>query len=367
VFATLRACLYQCMAEDIVIRLLLLPFSLLYGIAVEIRKALYRFGVLKSVRFSLPVISVGNLTVGGAGKSPHIEYLVRWLDQYIEVAVLSRGYGRKTQGYRPVSTIDTAEEVGDEPLQFKRKFPHVPVSVSESRVLGIPELVRRNPETQCVLLDDAFQHLAVTPGLNILLTEYSRPFTRDWLLPAGRLREGRNGSRRADLIIVTKCPPELTEQERSYLMAEIAPLPRQRVFFSRYQYEDPYDLLRPDVRRPLDLHTDALLVSAIAHTDYLLSYLGQQLRSVYAFEFADHHYFIDSDLDDIRRRFEAMPGQSKILLTTEKDATRLERYSDYLWQHRLPLYVLPVRVVFDRDDEQAFQAEVRRFLLDFKT
>ncbi len=354
------------MAEDIVIRILLAPFSLLYGIAVGVRNTLYRLGVLKSARFDIPVISVGNLTVGGAGKSPHIEYLVRWLDQYIEVAVLSRGYGRKTQGYRPVSVIDTATEVGDEPLQIKRKFPHVPVCVSESRVLGIPELVRRNPEVQCILLDDAFQHLAVTPGLNILLTEYSRPFTRDWLLPSGRLRESRSGYRRADLIIVTKCPPELTEEQRTALVQEIAPLPRQRVFFSRYQYDEPYDLLRPDVRRPLDTHTDALLVSAIAHTDYLLSYLGQQMRSVYAFEFADHHYFTDSDLEDIRKRFEALPGSNKILLTTEKDATRLERYNDYFWKHQMPVYVLPVRVVFDRDDEAAFQAEVKRFLLEFR-
>jgi tetraacyldisaccharide 4'-kinase len=137
------------MAEDIVVRLLLLPFSLLYGIAVSLRNALYRIGVLKSVRFNIPVISVGNLSVGGAGKSPHIEYLIRWLDQYLEVAVLSRGYGRKTRGYRAVSVVDSALEVGDEPLQFKRKFPHVPISVSESRVLGIPELVRRNPECQC--------------------------------------------------------------------------------------------------------------------------------------------------------------------------------------------------------------------------
>ncbi len=354
------------MSEDIVIRLLLLPFSLLYGIAVEIRHALYRIGVLKRTRFNIPIISVGNLTVGGAGKSPHIEYLVRWLDQYLEVAVLSRGYGRRTQGYRPVSVVDTAEEVGDEPLQFKRKFPNVPISVSESRVLGVPELLRRNPEIQCILLDDAFQHLAIEPGLNILLTEYERPFTRDWLLPAGRLREGRSSYRRADIIIVTKCPPDLSEAQRTAMKGEISPLPRQRLFFSRYRYEEPYDLLRPDVQYILEPHTDALLVSAIAHTDYLMKYLSTQLRAVYAFEFADHHYFTESDLEDIRRRFEAIPGQRKLLLTTEKDATRLERYADYFWKHQLPIFVLPVRVVFDRDDEAAFQAEIRRFLLQFK-
>jgi len=174
------------MSEDIVIRILLLPLALLYGLGIGLRNLLYRIGALRSVRFDLPVISVGNLTMGGAGKTPHIEYLLRWLDQFIQIAVLSRGYGRSTMGYRPVTSIDTAKEVGDEPLQFKRKFPNVPVSVSESRALAVPELIKRNPETQCILLDDAFQHLAVTPGLNILLTEFARPFTRDWLLPAGQ-------------------------------------------------------------------------------------------------------------------------------------------------------------------------------------
>ena len=179
------------MSNDIVVRILLLPLALLYGLGVGLRNLFYRMGILRSVRFGLPVVSVGNLSVGGAGKTPHIEYLIRWLDQYLQVAVLSRGYGRKTQGFRPVTIIDTAELVGDEPLQFKRKFSGVPIAVSESRALGVPELVKRNPDTQVVLLDDAFQHLAVSPAINLLLTEHDRPFTRDWLLPAGRLREWR--------------------------------------------------------------------------------------------------------------------------------------------------------------------------------
>jgi tetraacyldisaccharide 4'-kinase len=353
-------------SDDIVIRILLLPFALLYGLGVGIRNVLYRIGALRSVRFDLPVISIGNLTVGGAGKSPHIEYLVRWLDQYIHVAVLSRGYGRKTHGYLPVTVVDTVEQVGDEPLQFKRKFPNVPISVSESRALGVPELVKRNPETQCVLLDDAFQHLAVTPGLNILLTEFSRPFTRDWLLPAGRLREGRFEYRRADIIIVTKCPANLTNKQRTDMLREIDPFPRQRVFFSQYRYGLAYDMLRPDLRRPLDLQTDVLLVSAIANTDYLLQYLGHTVRSVQAFEFSDHHYFDEADLNTVRKRFEAMPGQNKIILTTEKDATRLELHADYLWKQKLPIYVLPAEVEFDGNDEAEFQAEIRRFMLEFK-
>ena len=355
------------MSEDIVIRILLLPLSLLYGIVVGTRNLLYKAGVLRSVRFDLPVISVGNLSVGGAGKSPHIEYLIRWLDQYINVAVLSRGYGRKTTGFKPVTIIDTADAVGDEPLQFKRKFPSVPISVSESRALGVPELVKRNPETQVVLLDDAFQHLAVTPGLNVLLTEFSRPFTRDWLLPSGRLREWRIGYRRAEIIIVTKCPPDLTDRQRRDMLAEIDPYPWQRVYFSRYKYAAPRDLLRPDVRRPLNLETHVLLVSAIANTDYLLQHLAHEVASVQTLEFEDHHLFTEDDLEAVRRRFEAMPQRNKIVLTTEKDATRLELHEQYLWKHELPVCVLPVEVAFLNTDEPLFREDLKKFLLDFKS
>ncbi len=354
------------MSEDIVIRVLLLPLALLYGIGVGIRNLFYRIGVLRSVRFDLPVISIGNLSVGGAGKSPHIEYMLRWLDQYIGVAVLSRGYGRKTMGYRPVTVIDNAEQVGDEPLQFKRKFPDIPISVCESRALGVPEIVKRTPETQCVLLDDAFQHLAVTPALNILLTEFNRPFTRDWLLPAGRLREWRYGYRRADIIVVTKCPVDLTQQQRFEMLTEIDPYPRQRIYFSRYQYGQPYELLRPDVRRPLDLETHVLLVSAIANTDYLLQYLGAEAASVQTLEFEDHHYFNESDLLDMQRRFEALPQRNKIILTTEKDAVRLELHENFLRENQLPVLVLPVEVSFCDNDELDFQADVKQVLLEFK-
>lgn len=355
------------MSDDILIRILLLPLALLYGLGVGLRNLLYRVGILRSVRFDLPVISVGNLSVGGAGKSPHIEYLIRWLDQYIEVAVLSRGYGRNTTGYRPVTSIDTAEMVGDEPLQFKRKFPDVAICVSESRALGVPEVVKRNPETQVVLLDDAFQHLAVTPGLNILLTEFAHPFTRDWLLPSGRLREGRYNYRRADIIVVTKCPPDLTPVQRQKMVLEIDPFPRQHVFFSRYRYGTPYDLLRPDQRRTLDLDTDVLLVSAIANTDYLLKYLSTSVKSAQTLEFEDHHFFKEDELLDMVRRFGRLQGRNKIILTTEKDAMRLELHRDFFWKNELPIYVLPVEVEFCDDDERGFQEEVKRVLLDFKS
>lgn len=354
------------MSEDIVIRVLLLPFALLYGIGVGFRNFLYRTGVLRSVRFDLPVISVGNMTVGGTGKSPHIEYLMRWLDQYLEVAVLSRGYGRKTEGFRDVYPTDTVDLVGDEPLQFKRKFPEIPIVVSESRALGIPELVKRNPNTQCVLLDDAFQHLAVTPGLNILLTEYSRPFTRDWLLPAGRLREWRYGYKRADVIVVTKCPFELDGRQRQKMVDELDLYPRQKVFFTRYKYSTLYDFLRPDLYRALDLNTDVLLVSAIANSDYLLNYLGQEARMIETLEFEDHHYFEEKDLTELKRRFDLISSTNKIIVTTEKDSMRMGIHKDFFWANKLPLYILPVEVAFMDQDELAFQQYIKHFLLDFK-
>lgn len=355
------------MSDDIVIRVLLLPVALLYGIGVGIRNLLYRVGVLRSVHFDLPVISVGNMSVGGTGKSPHIEYLLRWLDQYIEVSVLSRGYGRKTEGFRPVSLIDTADLVGDEPLQFKRKFPEIPIIVSESRALGVPELIKRNPETQCVLLDDAFQHLAVTPGLNILLTEFNRPFTKDWLLPSGRLREWRYGYRRADIIVITKCPDNLSAKQRQDIIFDIDLYPRQRIYFSKYHYGPAYDLLRPDVRLAFDLETDVLLISAIANTDYLLKYLGSEVRSVQTLEFEDHHYFEDEDLETLKKRFESMHSRKKIIVSTEKDAMRLELNRDFIWEHHLPIYILPVEVEFCDHDEKAFQEDIKRFLLEFKS
>ena len=333
---------------------------------VSIRNLLYQTGLLRSVRFDLPVISVGNLSVGGTGKSPHIEYLLKWLDDYIQVGVLSRGYGRKTYGFREVQPTDDATEVGDEPLQFKRKFREIPVTVSESRALGVPQMLKSYPNLQCILLDDAFQHLAVKPGLNILLTEYAKPFTRDWLLPSGRLREWRAAYRRADIIIVTKTPDQLSNEQRVALLREINPFPRQRVYFSKYRYETPYDLFRQGVRKPLDLDTDLLLVSAIANTDYLLHYLGGNARSVHTIEHEDHHFFNEADLSDIARRFSSIKSDNKVLITTEKDSTRLDLHRAFFIEHKIPVFVLPIAVEWIGADEYRFQEEIKRFLLDFK-
>ncbi len=354
------------MFQDPLIRLLLLPFSLLYGLGVSIRDFFYRRKLLISVKFNLPVISVGNLSVGGAGKTPHIEYLIRLLQPFLNVATLSRGYRRKTQGYQIVRPFNTADDVGDEPLMFARKFPDVFVTVNESRELGIPQIMQHAPQTQAILLDDAFQHRSVQPGLNILLTEYSRPFTRDYLLPSGRLREWRSAYRRADIIVVSKCPPDLTEKEKEAMVAEIKPFPFQDIFFSSYRYLPPYYIFNPNYRIDLQEDVSVLLVCAIAGTDYLMNHLESRAGTVRVKEFEDHHYFSSTDLEDIERLFNTMPGGKKIILTTEKDAMRMEMHRQWLLEKKLPVMVLPVEVYFHFEDGILFDKAVKEFLLEFK-
>ena len=350
------------------VQILLSPLSLLYGLGVSARNWAYRRGILRGISFAVPVISVGNLSVGGAGKTPHIEYLIRLLDPYLNVATLSRGYRRKTRGFRVVQPTDTAEMVGDEPLQYRRKYPEVMVTVAEERAFGIPEIVGRRPDTQVVLLDDAFQHRAVRPGLNILLTEFDRPFTRDYLLPSGRLREWRSGYERADVIVVSKCPPTLDRAVADALIEEIAPLPHQRVFFSYYDYAAPYYFLDNRYRLRMEEDVDVLLLSAIANTDYLKAHVARRAASVRSLDYADHHFFTGQDMHNLKRRWEEMDtSRHRAIVTTEKDATRLELHRGFIAAERLPVFVLPVAVRFHFGEGEVFDGLVREFLLGFES
>lgn len=347
-------------------QLLLSPLSLLYGLGVSTRNGLYKSGLLKSITFNIPTIAVGNLSVGGAGKTPHVEYLIRLLKDYINVATLSRGYKRKTKGFKIVLPNNDAEQVGDEPLQYKRKFPDILVTVSESRTLAIPEMLKYYPQTQTVLLDDAFQHRAVDPGLNILLTEYGNLFTQDYLLPSGRLREWRSAYERADVIIVTKCPAQIEAAEKEHIRAEIQPKSHQKLFFSYYAYANPYYIFNPKYGGALRADVDVLLICAIARTDYLLDYLQAQVNSVVLLEFEDHHYFSKHDIGSLRATFERMESDKKIILTTEKDAMRLELHRSFLLEHQLPVFALPVQVRFHFEEGIIFDDLVKQFLLNFK-
>lgn len=354
------------MNNNIISKILFAPFALLFGIGVSLRKWAYKTNLLKAVKFDFPVISVGNLNVGGTGKSPHVEFLVRILKDYINVATISRGYKRKTKGFRYVQLNDTAETVGDEPLQFKQKFPDVLVAVNESRITGIMKLIGDVPDLQTIIMDDAFQHLAITPNLNILLTEYKRPFTKDNLLPVGRLRENPKGAKRADIIIVTKCPDTLNEGDKLEWAAKINPLPHQQLYFSKFQYGKPYYLFNPTYAYSLSTEVEALVFCAIANTDYLEKYLETTIKKAKILKFPDHHYFTNSELGNLKAQFEKLDAPQKIILTTEKDATRLRLHQDFIIENKLPIFVLPIEVDFLFNEKEAFVQAVQQFLLNFK-
>lgn len=354
------------MLQKLVAKIILSPFALLYGIGVSLRDFFYRKGLLRGYKFNVPVISVGNLSVGGAGKTPHIEYLIRLLKDHINVATLSRGYKRKTSGYLEVRSNHSAEDVGDEPLQFKRKFKDILVTVSESRAFGIPEIMAQHPATQSILLDDAFQHRSVEPGLNILLTEYANPFTRDQLLPVGRLREWRSAYQRADVIIVSKCPKVMSEEERDAWLSELKPYPHQQVYFSYYDYGQPYYIFNGKYKLVLEENLDTILISAIANTAYLADYLSEKVDLIKNLDYEDHHFFTRFDMERLKKIYENIPNKKKAIITTEKDATRMELHREYLTEHKLPIFALPVEVKFHFEEAEKFNAEVKEFLLNFR-
>ena len=354
------------MSENLFFKILLFPFSILYGAVIGIRELMYKTHLLKGVVFDIPLISVGNLTVGGTGKTPHIEFLLRTLAPYLEIGTLSRGYKRKTSGYRMVGDHDSALEAGDEPLQFKRKFPEVSVAVCENRVFAVPKMLMDNPGLQTILLDDAFQHRPIKPGLNILLTEYSKPFFNDFLLPVGRLREFPEGYKRADIIVVSKCPEDLTKEQADEFLNKLRPYAFQTVYFSYYKYDQPYFWFNPGFKYKLKETTDVVLVSGIANSDYLVQYLQQTVNNIEMLEFADHHYYKEVDLLAIQNLYKSIQGTDKVILTTEKDAIRLELHRSFFIEHQLPLLVLPVEVKFCFGEDKIFQDRIKEYLLNFR-
>ncbi|HEX8314612.1 MAG TPA: tetraacyldisaccharide 4'-kinase [Flavisolibacter sp.] len=344
-------------------RILLLPFALLYGLIVIIRNWLYDKNILKSASFGLPLISVGNLSVGGTGKSPMVEYLVIHLKSRFKVATLSRGYKRKTKGYALANETTTAIDIGDEPLQFYKKFPDVPIAIGEERIVAIPQLLHDRPDTQVIILDDAFQHRAIKPGFNILLTDYGNLFTRDFYLPTGDLRDTRESYKRANVIIVTKCKPELTLEEKQALIREIGPMEHQSIYFTMIAYGVPYHISHRTFYQ-VDEATEVLLVTGIANPRPLKHYLEDRIQTYYMMHYNDHHIFSIDDWKDIKKRFEAMDAERKIILTTEKDAMRLLKFSNEI--DGMPFYVMPIEHKFLFNEEQLFLREVSGFIENFK-
>lgn len=345
-------------------RILLLPFALIFWLIIWIRNKLYDKNIFKSASFGLPVICVGNLSVGGTGKSPMVEYLVKLLKDNYKIATLSRGYKRKTKGYALANEATTALEIGDEPMQFHQKFPDVPVAVGEERLVAIPQLLHDRPGTEAIILDDAFQHRAVKAGLNILLTEYNNLFTRDFYLPTGDLRDLKSSYKRADIIVVTKCKPDITEDEKEKIRQEIKPLAHQQLFFTAIEYGELYHLSDKN-HLQWDSKREVLLVTGIANPGPLKKLLEQHSSSYHLLQYADHHIFSVDDLREIKKRFEGMITKEKIILTTEKDAVRLLKFEKDIAE--LPVYVLPVKHRFLFNESAAFDTIITGFIQQFKT
>lgn len=342
----------------------LYPLSCLYGLAVGFRNMLFETGILKSRTFSVPVISVGNITVGGTGKTPHVEHLVRLLKDKAHVAVLSRGYKRKTSGFLVATNESTVRDIGDESFQMKKKFPDLTVAVDKKRARGIEKLTSFPNDIDVVLLDDAFQHRYVNPGINILLVDYHRLIIYDRLLPAGRLREPLSGKNRADIVIVTKCPRNLTPMNFRVITKAMNLYPYQRLYFTTLRYDDRLYLLKDDGKNPnakRSLNSLALqhvlLLTGIASPRQMIEDLSPMVRELTPLSFSDHHEFTPADVKCINETFEAMP-HPRCIVTTEKDAARISAVaglSNDVCQH---LYVLPVRIEFLLDKEDSFNQNI---------
>lgn len=340
-------------------RYLLFPFSLLYALILWVRNKLYDWKIFRSVRFNFPVICVGNLAVGGTGKTPMVELLIRLLKDNYAIATLSRGYKRKTKGFAIAREYTTALEIGDEPMQFHRKFPEVLVTVSEERIVAIPQILHEAPATKVILLDDAFQHRQVDAGINILLTEYHNLYTRDFLLPAGDLRDIRQSAKRANMIVVTKCPGELTEAESLKIRKELNPTKDQAVFFTTIEYSRPYHLFTNE-EKMLSSSTQVLLVVGIANPEPLKQFLANHSESYDMLRFSDHHVFSIDDLKEIRKQVERLDPNSRIILTTEKDGVRLLKFEQEIrdW----PVYVIPVSHKFLFDGRSDFESRIISYI-----
>ena len=337
------------------------PLSFLYGLGVELRSQLFELNILKSRSFTTPVISVGNITVGGTGKTPHVEYLVRLLSNEAKVAVLSRGYKRKTHGYLLADKDSTMRDIGDEPYQMKLKFPNIEVAVDANRCEGIDHLINdeQTKDTDVIILDDAYQHRYVKPGINILLVDYHRLIIYDELLPSGRLREPIESKKRADIVIITKCPDSLNPIDYRVLTKAMKLYAYQSLFFTSLHYGAPYLLFGGDETRvPKKQNSDVLLLTGIASPEQMIDDVQPNVKSLKPLTFPDHHAFSPRDIEKINNAFAAMPQESRVILTTEKDAARLRNVSGLSEDVKQRLLVLPVEVKFMLDGEEIFNDKI---------
>lgn len=329
------------------IRYLLFPFTALYAGVMQLRNRQYDSGSRPVTEFERVVISVGNLSTGGTGKTPMIELLIQHLKSKFQLATVSRGYGRKTRGERIANANDTARTIGDEPFQFYQKFSQeIKVVVGEERVLAIPHLLMEHPEVEMILLDDAYQHRKVKRDLNLLLADYSAPFYNDFVLPTGNLREGRSQAKRADAVIITKCPNELNAEAKTTISDSVKRYNQKApVFFSHIQYGQPAAVFGGD-----EPFNEVAVITAIANPKPFYQHLFQNFKIEERFEFVDHYNFKESDLDRVHRK---LKGKKLTVITTEKDMVRLLPFRDHLLFKTFDLFYIPIEMKLDQPE--AFQ------------
>lgn len=331
----------------IFLRKILYPLSLLYGLITSVRNFLYNINLLKSIQFKTPIIVVGNLSVGGTGKTPQIEYLIRLLQNEYKVAVLSRGYKRKSKGFILADETVSAEIIGDEPYQYFKKFPNIVVCVDVDRINGIQQLEALENPPDIILLDDAFQHRKVKTRLNILLTPYNDLYVDDVMLPTGNLRENKFGAKRAQVIIVTKCPVNISENERIKISKKLNPSLNQQVFFTKIEYDDELkgvsNLNLSDLEK-----TEILLVTGIANPMPLALYLTSKKIKFKHLKYPDHYHFKESDIATISKEFKFLKSNKKIVLTTEKDYVRIFAKLPNLKYISIETKFVDEKLVFDK-------------------
>lgn len=337
-----------------------------FAAALSCRHFLYDRGLLSSQEHDIPLIGIGNLSVGGSGKTPMVEYLLNFLGSGSDLAVLSRGYGRKSKGCQIINTNSTLEEAGDELLQIKRKFPKVQVMACADRNEGVRQLLKNHPNLSCILLDDNFQHRAIAVDLQLLLSPFADPYFDDDLLPKGKLRDLKSRAPEADHLVITKCPPELSSSEAQNISKEVQPFESSKnLSFSCIKYGQPYQLFDATKTISLSNINTALLLTGIARTQELQADLQKEIAQLKMATFADHHAFTKAEIQECCGSF-LKKNRDGIILCTQKDAVRLEAHKDFIQENKLSIYVLPAEVQF-LQGETSLQEAVRSVLIKTKT
>lgn len=339
------------------LRYFLFPISAVYGLITIIRNGLFDANIFKSSSFDLPVICVGNLSMGGTGKTPHTEYLIRLLKDEYKVATLSRGYGRRTSDFVLADDKATALTIGDEPLQYYRKFKDIHVAVEKKRVMGVLFTLHHAEDTEVIVLDDAFQHRAINAGLNIMLTDYKKPYFKDFILPVGDLRERRKGVERADLVIVTKCPDSMTPAEMEQFKAQIN-CKKESIFFSKINYRGIYESKKGEPLKGDLKSFQVLLVTGIANPKAIESHLKEKGVQFDAIHYGDHHRFKKKDFQAISKKFDTFTASKKLILTTEKDFSRMLLIPEF---EKLPVFCLEIEIKLLKDKE-LFDKKIRDYV-----